>query len=174
MRRNTWTGLIGLTLGAVVPTSTLVAQSPYVAARIGISADANTVTRQDVRPSRKESGTATLLSVLVAGGGQIYAGDVSRGLVMLGGAMGSIIAGAALSSYSTRCDYEIGACDAGNRTPLSIGVVAALGIWVYSIIDASPTVKRMNQRNGYQGSAVTPVVQVAAARRAELGIRVAF
>lgn len=122
------------------------------------------------RPSRKEPGTATLVSILVTGGGQMYAGDTKRGLMMLGGSFGAIIVGAALSSGVSCGDYSC----SSSYTPLYLGALAAVGIWVYSIVDAAPTARRMNQRNGFRVGGLTPTVRSGATGTTHIGVQLSF
>jgi hypothetical protein len=51
------------------------------------------------------AGTATIYSVVLPGGGQLYSGEVGRGLMLLGGSSAAILAGSALSSEAT-CKYD--------------------------------------------------------------------
>jgi len=154
-----------------VPVLPVAAQQP---SRLGVSGQDASTQVQDERPSRKDPGTATLMSLLVIGGGQIYAGDTKRGLIMLGGSYGALIAGVALSS-SGSCDfYTTFTCSESSYAPLYVGVLAYLGIGVYSILDASPTAKRMNIRNGYKVNTITPLLQSGANGTQQLGLRIAF
>lgn len=121
--------------------------------------------QQGDRPSAKEPGTATLISVLVTGGGQFYAGDTKRGLMMFGGSVGSLVAGAALSGCG---GYSC------NLTPLYIGSLAAVGIWVYSIVDAAPTARRMNAKYGYKVSGLSPIINVGPGRTTQIGLQLRF
>ena len=49
--------------------------------------------QDDNKPGKKDTGTATLISVLITGGGQIYTGETNRGLLLLGGGLGSVVVG---------------------------------------------------------------------------------
>jgi len=140
-------------------------QGPHGTPRLGVTAVEYRQAARDDRPSRKDPGTATLVSIFVIGGGQIYAGEVGKGLLMLGGATGAFIAGAVASS----CDVDD--CDS---TPLVLGTVALLGTYVYSIIDAGPSARRMNKKNGYPVSgSVHPVIRSGLAGTSQLGLSVA-
>jgi uncharacterized protein YraI len=127
---------------------------------------------QEERSSKKEPGTATLISVLVTGGGQIYAGDVTRGLMMLGGSFGAIVVGAALS-HGPSCDSDF-SCSSGSYAPLYLGALAGVGLWVYSIIDAAPTTRRMNARNGYRVSNLAPLFRPGPGGTTQIGLQVRF
>jgi len=106
--------------------------------------------QQATKPGFKETGTATLWSVLITGGGQFYAGESGKGLALLGGSLGSVILGAALSTDAT-CDisgFNI-SCNEANFTPLYAGIGASLALWIYGIMDAPKAAKRTNAKNGY-------------------------
>lgn len=149
------------------------AQGPN--ARLGVSsvpASAHDV--QDSRSVAKDPGTATLISVLVVGGGQLYSGEINRGLLMLGGAYGAVIAGAILSS-SPSFDYYTGEVNRGSNAPLYIGALAATGIWIYSILDAAPSAMRMNTTRGLaSGRRVGPVLARNENGGQLLGLKLAF
>jgi hypothetical protein len=155
-----------LALGNSVSAQPLAAQDPPLAARLGVSADNYQPAKQDDRPSKKETGTATIISILIVGGGQIYAGETTRGLIMLGAAYGSIIAGAVLST----CDIY-SSC---STTPLAIGALAALGIYIYGIVDAAPSARRMNAKHGYKVSSLSPVMRTGPNGFSQVGVSVAF
>lgn len=156
---------IAVLSGAAAPAA---AQAPGRSA-LGISA------QQADRPSMKDSGVATLFSLLIIGGGQIYAGDTKRGLLMLGGAVVAVGTGAILSSYGQECVALPGVdCDDGNHAPLVVGAIVAVGIGVWSVLDAGPTAKRMNAKNGYKVSDLSPVIRLGPAGAPQVGLRVAF
>lgn len=175
MTRAIRTALFGMlpVVALALSVQGVVAQGPQVAARLGVSVDETRPVAQEAKPSMKEPGTATIISILIVGGGQIYAGETTRGLLMLGGAYGSIIAGAVLAS-SASCDFDSLSCDTGSLAPLYIGALAALGIYVYSIIDAAPSARRMNAKHGYKVSSLAPVMRGGPSRTSQFGLRVAF
>ncbi|MGZ4852498.1 MAG: zinc-ribbon domain-containing protein [Halobacteriota archaeon] len=72
---------------------------------------------------RKNPGIAAVLSFLVIGLGQIYNGQILKGLLMLGVAI--------------LCGITI------------VGLIVSFIIWLYGVFDAYGTAKRMNQDRGY-------------------------
>ena len=145
-----------------VTATSAVAQGP--ALRLGIIDDRGVVpTTPQAKPNAKDEGTATILSIVIIGAGQMYAGDTRRGLIMLGGAYGALIAGAALSSCDT------GGC---STAPLALGLIGWLGIGIYSIIDAAPTTRRMNKARGLAQGPLSPAVFVGREGQVGLGLRV--
>lgn len=88
----------------------------------------------------KDPGSATLYGVLCAGCGHLWAGETKKGAIMLGVAVGAPIVGAAMTS----CD--LGGC---STAPFTLGIVAALTSWGYSIYDAGAAARRTNTMNGF-------------------------
>lgn len=102
-------------------------------------------------PGYKDPGTATLVGVLVAGGGQLYTGEVKRGLTIFGAGLGSLMLGSLLvTNEADNCiDSDFEDCSAtGFQAAALLGYVGYLGAWAYGIVDASDSAKRVNARNG--------------------------
>ncbi|HEX2209800.1 MAG TPA: hypothetical protein VHG93_19120 [Longimicrobium sp.] len=101
-------------------------------------------------PGYKDPGTSTLLSVVVPGGGQIYSGETNKGLLLLGGGLGGLMLGVAMSASSVgvSCDDDFDCRDDTNYAPMALGYLAYFGTWVYGIIDADDSAHRMNSRRG--------------------------
>lgn len=81
MRPITPVGLLAIAFLLAGSSSPAVAQDS--GARLGVSPLGTARQGHEGGPSRKDPGTATLISALVIGGGQMYAGDTTRGLLML-------------------------------------------------------------------------------------------
>ncbi len=95
------------------------------------------------RAGYKDPGTATLYSIGIPGGGQLWAGETKKGALLLGTAVaapvvGYVIAASTCSGYGYDCSL----------TPIYLGSAAALGAWIYGIIDAGDAAERHNARNG--------------------------
>lgn len=86
----------------------------------------------------KDPGTATLLSVVIPGGGQLYSGDMRKGLTLLAVGVGAPTV--ALVVATSTPDHSV--------APLALASLASLGAWVYGIADASSSAKRMNTKHG--------------------------
>ena len=91
--------------------------------------------QQRPRPLQKDPSAATVFAIVLPGGGHIYAGETTKGLVMLGTATAAPVAGSLLGREST--------------VPRWTGSLVAIGIWIYSLVDAAPAARRANARNGY-------------------------
>lgn len=117
--------------------------------------------------SPKDPGTAQVLSFLITGLGQVYAGEAGKGLtLLLAGTTATVVAVSSLSCSS------IYGCDDDGEATAAIFLIGALGLWIYSIADADDAVDRWNARHGLV-SRSTPVV---AARNGQtlLGFSVAY
>lgn len=99
----------------------------------------------------KDEGTATLLSVLITGGGQFYAEETNKGLALLLIGGGSLVVGAILGSAipkKTDLGYGI-TTEEYNSTFFWLGTAVYLGTWIYGIADAPKAVRRYNQKYGF-------------------------
>ena len=115
----------------------------------------------------KDPGIATLVSVLIPGGGQLYSGETRKGLTLLGVGVGAPTLGlmVAMSSPNT------------SVAPLALASVAALGAWVYGIADASSSAQRMNTQRGLAGMIpdnVAPVVAPNGNGGTQVGLTMRF
>ena len=73
----------------------------------------------------KSAGIATILSVVIPGAGQMYAGEINRGLTILAVAVGGgVLAGV------------------GGGALTYVGVGVSVAAWIYGIVDAAPAVRR--------------------------------
>jgi hypothetical protein len=128
----------------------------------------------------KDPGTATLLSVVVPGGGQLYSGETNKGLMLLGGGMGGLILGTAMTtnSISASCDYDELTCsDDTNYVPMAVGYLAFFGTWIYGIIDADDSAQRMNAKRGLTrvlDGDVAPLVASSSGGGTSVGVTIRF
>jgi hypothetical protein len=136
---------------------------------------------QDTRhPGYKDPGTSTLLSVLVPGGGQLYSGETGKGAALLGVGLGGLTLGVAMTagSVGSSCSETSFSCkDDTNYLPMALGYVAYLGSWIYGIIDAGDSARRMNARHGLSGvlpDGVTPMLTMTSTGGAGVGVNVRF
>jgi hypothetical protein len=132
-------------------------------------------------PGFKDPGTSVLLSVLVPGGGQIYSGESTRGLTLLGVGLGGLVVGTAatFSSVGASCDADSFSCsDDTNYLPMALGYLAYVGSWIYGIVDAGDSAHRVNAKRGlaFRGADVSVQPQVSPGRSGgtEVGLRFEF
>ena len=90
--------------------------------------------------SEKDPTIALVLSIVLTGGGHLYAGETGKGLLLLGIGIGAPIAGALLSEDSD--------------APYIAGLLVGLGAYIYGIVDGRKAVERYNEANGF---ALVPV-----------------
>jgi TM2 domain-containing membrane protein YozV len=113
----------------------------------------------------KDGGTATLLSFLIAGAGQIYTGDTGTGLLYFLGSSTAIGVGIAAT------DWDCYDCDYG---PAIAGLAVGTAIWIGSMIDAGPSARRQNRKLAAERqSAMAPILEGGPAG-ARLGLRLAI
>lgn len=96
----------------------------------------------------KDPGTATLLAVMVTGGGHLYAGEAGKGLLLMLAGGGAFLVGTAMTTASSDdVGYYSYESDI-NWTPFVIGSAVYLGTWIYGIADAPKAARRTNAKNG--------------------------
>lgn len=117
----------------------------------------------------KDPGTATLIGVLVTGGGQFYSGETTKGATLLGIGLGSLVVGASASGVS--CS---GYSCSSNTAPLLLGTLAYFGTWIYGIMDAGNAARRHNTSLGLKTIGATPVVQTFADGRKGYGMSISL
>lgn len=116
----------------------------------------------------KDGTTATLLSVLITGGGQMYSGEVGKGVGMLLAEVGSVVVGYAASGC--------GAYGCNDTGPLIAGYCVALGIWLGSVVDAHNAAARHNAKMPRAAlmQRLTPVIEPGVPGTAKLGVDIRF
>jgi hypothetical protein len=99
----------------------------------------------------KDPNLATALSVLIPGGGQLYAGRWGKGLAVLGGTAAGI--GIAIdANQSSRCDGG-GPCNVhGVQT---VAIVGAVAVWGYGWLTAGQDARRKNAQM-LNGTSIAP------------------
>ena len=113
-----------------------------------------------VRASEKDPLIAIIIGLVVPGGGQLYAGDTPKGLMILGVGYGSLVGGWFLAH----------ALDA--PVVSLVGYAGFLGAVVYGLLEASDDVEAANRRNGY---ALAPsVTRTPNGTAAGLSLRTSF
>jgi len=140
------------------------------------TAQETTTTAPQPAPSAspKDPSLGVMLSLLVPGGGQMYAGRPGKGVaLLLTGAGGLAIAYAAFGNETLFCSE----CASSDYNPWPVVMVAAgaglfLGAWIYGIADAPTQVRRWNQEHGFRMARLQPTISLAH-RRTQMGLRIA-
>ncbi|MEO0558126.1 MAG: hypothetical protein AAF170_08070 [Bacteroidota bacterium] len=128
--------------------------------------------------AEKRPATATALSFVVPGGGQLYAGETTKGALILIGAGGALGTGLVASLVASDQEAFFGCpepCWEWEPTPLLIGAGVAGAIWLYGVLDAPGAARRANRRNGLAALELMPVLVAAEGRhRAGVSLRASF
>jgi len=142
---------------AVAPEAPRVTPSPRPVAPRDGGASAPRLVPGALPNSRKNPNTATLISLLLAGGGHLYVGDFVAGVSLLSiNALGWGIYIAAVER--SRC-IDVEHCrDATAQELAGLGVVA--GSWLFSLFDSGAAARRYNDKLAVTvaSARVTPMV----------------
>lgn len=117
----------------------------------------------------KDGTVGVLLSLLISGGGQFYAGKAGKGASFL---IGSIAGSALLLSAASDCGYYDSCDDQSGKA--AVGLFLALGSWVTSMVSAPQDVREWNRLHGFQPAAVRPYIGAGPGRTARVGVRLAL
>jgi hypothetical protein len=137
---------------AVAPAQARVAPFPASAVAAPVPAQPPRVEGSSTTPPAylyKSPGEAVLFSFLITGAGQMYNGQVGKGVGLLLLGAGSLVVGAANSAE--RCNQY--GC-VRSTAPLAIGAGVFLGTWIYSMVDAYSTAKQHNAKMGFRVGAI--------------------
>ncbi|CAA9329112.1 MAG: hypothetical protein AVDCRST_MAG68-2397 [uncultured Gemmatimonadetes bacterium] len=135
--------------------------------------------QREARIGYKDPGTATLVSLAIPGGGQLYSGETGRGAALLGVSLGGVALGvsATVSSAGVSCDEAFNCQDDTNYLPMALGYAVFLGSWIYGVIDADDSAQRMNARRGLVGGfppRLSPVITADPQRATRMGLSIRF
>ncbi|GAB5533774.1 MAG: hypothetical protein Rubg2KO_00230 [Rubricoccaceae bacterium] len=124
--------------------------------------------------SPKSERTATTLSLVAPGGGQLYSGETVKGGLLLVGALGGLaVAANELPALAEDVPDRGYYTTHGTRFGLGLGVAGVL--WLYGIVDAPSAARRANQRNGLASVELAPALIVAEGQhRAGVQLRASF
>jgi len=119
--------------------------------------------RVSAQAPRKDPGVATVLGIVLPGGGQYYAEEPGHGLLVTAG----VVAGVVLGLHSSHGDiytedlvnvpvtpsnplgleFERSLSEHANYQPLVVGSTAAALVWLFGAIDAPSAARRANVRH---------------------------
>jgi hypothetical protein len=146
---------------------------------------AQTAAPPTVRPApatvgHKDPVTATVLGVLLPGGGQMYAGRTGKGIALLALSTGAVVSGAALSRKGTcsvfvpdpASSIYITECTDRKVGPLHAGIGMAVASWLYGAFTAPGDARAANEAAQRHASA-TPMIEQRHGRT-DLGLAYRF
>lgn len=149
---------------------------------VGASADAGAA--QELRIAEKDPAIALGFALLCPGCGHLYSGETAKGAVIAAISVGSVATGLSVqlaranrpfedcgwTAYGTYCERQDAAMD---LTPILVGSAIGLAGYLYGLIDAGPSARRMNERQGGLGALhVRPNLAADGSVRTDLGVRV--
>ena len=137
----------------------------------------STATQADTTVSALKSPTTARVIGIIPGAGHMYAGEVGRGFLYLGGTLGILVAGALVSVADCYADLFSPAQDCGSNTAETVTLIAAGGLWVWSIVDAGRAARRTNAKHAASASLILEPARIPVARGADhtgvrLGLRI--
>ena len=134
------------------------------ARRMAPFADASAPTKADSLAfvPKSEFG-AFMYSLLLAGGGQLYAGETKKGVTLMLMELGG--AGLTVGSLASCENLLSGDC---SDIPVVLGLTLALGSWIYSMADAPGAARRYNEKH----ARAQPIVDIEPRGGALVGVRV--
>jgi hypothetical protein len=142
-------GIVNLTVANAVVSGSTVAQGPSRAARdraTSESANASAIASENARPSvvyaAKDGGTAVLFGFLLTGAGQFYAGNNTKGAVLLGLSLAEV---ATAVGVLGNCDPY---CSDSDITTAEVLLLPAVFNWVYGMATAPGDVRKWNEAHG--------------------------
>jgi hypothetical protein len=126
----------------MLPLRTVLAGSLlFVATAAAQRSPYSTVTQTDTTVvALKDPAVARLLGI-IPGAGHMYAGEVGRGFLYLGGTLGIFVTGGFLT-------LSMAFTDQNNQPEVAMvgwgTIIATSGLWVWSIVDAGRAARRTN------------------------------
>ena len=153
-------GIVNLT----VTNATVAGPAPSVVATEQVE---RAVPARTVTYSQKDGGVGVLFGFLITGGGQFYAGNNTKGAILLGLSLAEVVAAV---SVINRCDPY---CSDSDITTAQALLLPAVFNWVYGMATAPGDVRRWNEEHA-RVARVCPVMEQrgraheARARRAVL------
>jgi hypothetical protein len=121
----------------------------------------------------KNPGTAALLSFLLPGLGQMYNGQVGKGIGLL--LVSSAGTAVFVKGFASAASCNLGGNCSSSAAPIVLGAGVALAASIYSIVDARRSAKRINARRGFRAGAIPlrPYVGAQPGGRTAVGLSLA-
>ena len=142
--------IVNLTVANASIVGPVVAESPRVGVK-GEGANAG-ASMPSVGYAQKDGATGVLFGFLLTGGGQFYAGQNTKGAVLLGLSVAEI---AGALSVAERCNYS---CTDSDLTTVEILALGTVFNWVYGMASAPGDVRKWNEAHA-RVARVRPVIQ---------------
>jgi hypothetical protein len=151
-----------MTLTRAVLVGSLLFATTAAAQQLPLS----TATQADTTVSAPKSPSTARVIGIIPGAGHMYAGEVGRGFLYLGGTL-SLVFVAALAGFADCLDnvnFLSDQTDCGGSTAETVSLVAAGGLWVWSIVDAGRAARRTNAKRAASASLILEPTRIPVAR----------
>ena len=166
-----------LTIRAVLAGSLL-----FVTTAAAQQSSPSTATQADATLFALKSPTTARLIGIIPGAGHMYAGEVGRGVLYLGGTV-ALLSASALMGVTDCMDAAVSsifsteAADCGPSTAVTVTLIAAGGLWAWSLFDAGRAARRTNTKRAARASVVLEPTRIPAAHgddrtAVKLGVRI--
>ena len=121
-----------------------------LAAALPAQAQRGTLTEEEFKAMvYKDPHTAQLMSLLIAGGGHMYAREDNKGLALMGVGLGAPLLGSVLTVGTADISCSENVCrEVKEYMPLYLGAAVGLAAWTYGFFDADNAARRTNRKNG--------------------------
>lgn len=146
---------------------------------------ARAVVAQEVETSERDPAIALGFAFLCPGCGHLYSGEMTKGAVIASISIASVATGLAVQlarqdRYGEVCSWDSSTVVCGpsgydDLTPILVGGAIGLAGYLYGLVDAVPSARRMNARirAGFGALDVKPTLAADGSVRTEIGFRMA-
>src|SRR4051812_5110845 len=105
----------------------------------------------------KDPELATILGVVLPGGGQFYAGRTGKGALLLAGSVGSALV--AVNTSHNTCDFGTSWTACGSAGAEAVAMFAAVGFWAYGWLTAGRDARLHNEERLNGTSSLSPFLE---------------
>jgi hypothetical protein len=161
-----------------LPRAVLAGSLLFVTTAAAQQVPVSTATQVDTTISAPKSPSTARVIGIIPGAGHMYAGEVGRGFLFLGGTLGLVFVAALFGVTDCLDDATFfGQSDCGRSTGETVSLIAAGGLWVWSIVDAGRAARRTNAKRAASASLILEPAHIPVARGGDhtgvrLGLRI--
>lgn len=153
--------IVNLTVANASSVGPVVAERPRVVVK-----GEGTSSSPSIVYAQKDGATGVLFGFLLTGGGQFYAGQNTKGTILLGLSLAEV---AGALSVAERCNYS---CTDSDLTTVELLALGTVFNWVYGMASAPGDVRKWNEAHG-RVARVRPVIERIEGR-ARVGLALAI
>jgi hypothetical protein len=151
-----------------LPRAVLAGSLLFVTTAAAQQVPVSTATQVDTTISASKSPSTARVIGIIPGAGHMYAGEVGRGFLYLGGTLGLVlVAGYAHLSDCFMTDQP----GCGGSPEVTVSLIAAGGLWIWSIADAGRAARRTNAKRAASSLILEPTRIAAAHGGDHTGVR---